>query len=579
MTLVVRVAATVLALALRAFAAEPIGYESLADWDSLPNSKVGVVAGLASSFDRAGGNSDFNQYESPAGLQTTDVQTLVTTLTGPGIVTRFWMPHAAADEGFTVRISVDGVVRIDTDSNAILGGAYAHMQGPLVQTLLGGQVSYEPIAFQNSLQIESNNFGNGLWARTHHYYQYSYHLLPPGQIVTRYNGSLTAAERAAREEVTSAIANVGANPGSVSATSVTVVHGSQLIASGGALTLASLTGSGRIRRLNLKMTGAADAQLDGLRLRVRYDGQMNDAIDVPVSHFFGAGHQRIPYRSLPLGTDSPDGFYSYWPMPYRSGAVVEVFNETASPIAIASAAVEFEDGAVPVGAGYLHAVFSEETTVLGQAHHQLLSVRGRGHYVGNLLYVQRSGISRNILEGDDVIVVDGVRTLFGTGMEDAYNGGYYYNHVLVQSDDGDVPSPEYGTGPYHGLLHLDDADFGDAFFRADQYRWLTGDYVPFNQSIDVRIENHGARADVLFGSTAYYYLANFGFGDGDRDGDVDLNDFAFLADCLSGPAIAPSPTPPVTADDCLNAFDAETDGDVDLEDIASFQNAISPGAP
>jgi hypothetical protein len=222
-------------------------------------------------------------------------------------------------------------------------------------------------------------------------------------------------------------------------------------------------------------------------------------------------------------------------------------------------------------------VFSEENTVLGQAHHQLLSVSGRGHYVGDLLYVQRIGTSRDILEGDDVIVVDGVRTLFGTGMEDAYNGGYYYNHVLVQTDDGDLPSPEFGIAPYHGLLHMDDADFGDAFFRADQYRWLIGDYVPFNQSIEVRMENHGGRADVLFGSTAFYYLATFGFGDGDRDGDVDLDDFAIFSDCRSGPDMAPGPTPPVTADDCLNAFDAESDGDVDLADFAAFQIPISGG--
>ena len=34
------------------------------------------------------------------------------------------------------------------------------------------------------------------------------------------------------------------------------------------------------------------------------------------------------------------------------------------------------------------------------------------------------------LEGDDIIYVNGSETLFGSGMEDAYNGGYYFNHVV-----------------------------------------------------------------------------------------------------------------------------------------------------
>jgi hypothetical protein len=503
-------AAVVFTLAASTAVGQLHDYEALANWADLPLAKTGVVAGLASSYDRTGANADYNYYEWPTGRQSTTTPTTIKTiLTGPGILTRFWMPHATADAAYAVKITVDGVLKINADSNVFLDGSYlgglygdASGKSPLITTLLGGQVSYEPIAWQHSLTIESDNHES-----SKHYYQYGYHLLPSGTTVTPYNGSLTdPPQKQARASVIHQIEHAGENPAGPSATAIEIPRGATAVPPHGALNLATLEGAGCIRRLNLGMGGAADPVLDALRLRVRYDESAENAIDVPVSHFFGAGHERAPYKSLPLGTDSPQGFYCYWPMPYRRGAVVELYNPTDDPIAIDSAAVEYEPGAVPDGACYLHAVFHEEITTPGQAFHELLDVAGQGHYVGNLLYVQRSGTVRDILEGDDLVIVDGATCLYGTGLEDAYNAGYYYNHVKDQNDDGDVPDPQQGILPYHGLLHMDDLDFGDGFVRTDQYRWLVGDYVPFESGLQVRVENFGAGADVLFGSTAFYYL-------------------------------------------------------------------------
>ena len=60
-------------------------------------------------------------------------------------------------------------------------------------------------------------------------------------------------------------------------------------------------------------------------------------------------------------------------------------------------------------------------------------------------------------------------------------------------------------------------------------------------------------------------------GDATQDGQVDLDDFAIFADCLSGPGASPAPTPPITAADCRNAFDLDGDGDVDVPDFSAFQ--------
>jgi hypothetical protein len=66
-------------------------------------------------------------------------------------------------------------------------------------------------------------------------------------------------------------------------------------------------------------------------------------------------------------------------------------------------------------------------------------------------------------------------------------------------------------------------------------------------------------------------------GDFDADGDVDLSDFAALADCLAGAGAAPDPQALECAEACLQAFDADADNDVDLEDFTQFQVAFANG--
>lgn len=491
------------------------GYELLSDWDALPLAKD-FRAGMASSYDRSGGNNDWNHYEHPTGWLTDtdpndgiqehhDIPVTVTELTGPGVLTRFWMPHADANVPFPLKVYVDGQLRIDTDSDTYLAGAYGYASAPLTDTLVGGQYSYEPIVFQDSLRIESRNYTTGGWAKTHHYYQWGYQSLPSGTQVQAYTGTLSSEQQSARQAAVDMINNAGSNPAGAGATSSVRPTGASTIAAGSSLTLCDQSGSGTIRRLNLKMaSGATDADLDALKLRVRYGDRNDYAIDVPVSHFFGAGHGRADYQSLPLGASEQDGFYSYWPMPFRQGVTVELVNEGGQAVAIDSAAVEYEGGVVAADAGYLHAAYNEQQLAAGEDSYRILEVdAAEGHYVGNMLYLQQDDLYRAILEGDETITVDGEVVIRGTGLEDAYNGGYYYNHVLEQA--GEEADPTSGTGPFSGLLRMNFDDLGDEFVRTDQYRWYIGDPVPFEDGIIVDMENHGNRA-ALYGSTAFYYV-------------------------------------------------------------------------
>jgi hypothetical protein len=122
--------------------------------------------------------------------------------------------------------------------------------------------------------------------------------------------------------------------------------------------------------------------------------------------------------------------------------------------------------------------------------YQVLSVpSGAGHYLGCMFTITPAQNQLGYLEGNDKITVDGglKQTLYGTGLEDAFNGGYYYGNP-------------YG-GPFSGLLKKTNG-------VTSQYRHMVMDYVPFEQSILVEfqgVDYWGAEYARVYESTAYWY--------------------------------------------------------------------------
>jgi len=329
--------------------------------------------------------------------------------------------------------------------------------------------------------------------------------------VQSYTGTLTPQQQAARTRAVSILNNPGGNPGALMPATTVYARGDQTLNPGGVLSLADLSGPGQVRALKIQMRGPGvtptDAQLDGLRLRIHYDNVGQNSVDVPVSHFFGVGHGRADYKSVPMGVGDDGAYYSYWPMPFRQNARLELYNSGSRPVSVQGSSVEVSRGPVSANARYFSAVHREQVTTGGQAYYSVLEKSGAGLYVGNLLYLRSSG--PNVLEGDEVITVDGNTILHGTGLEDAYNGGYYYNHYAPQTDDGDVPSPSHGTLGFHGLLALTRTGGApeSAIYNTDQYRWMIPDAVPFTNGIEVKVENFPGFGGNRFGSTAFFYSA------------------------------------------------------------------------
>ncbi|MFG1905851.1 DUF2961 domain-containing protein [Kribbella sp. NPDC048928] len=255
----------------------------------------------------------------------------------------------------------------------------------------------------------------------------------------------------------------------------------------------------------------SDTLLAGVRVQVTVDGQKR--VDAPLGEFFGSGLGEDPVRSLFFAMD-PDGWYSsWWPMPYVARATVKLVNTTAYPLKgqaeVTSAADGRKAAELATGKiGYFTAISQRGETTQG-SDWNFADVVGRGKFVGvsqTMEGLLADGNTRGYLEGDERVYVDGERTpaIHGTGTEDYYESGWYFN-----------------AGTYSSPFHGNSAHEVRAGFCTNEcdgaWRLHITDSVAFENQLNFGIE-HGQQDDhpAIYGSTAFLYTAA-GFGARETD--------------------------------------------------------------
>lgn len=263
-------------------------------------------------------------------------------------------------------------------------------------------------------------------------------------------------------------------------------------------------------------------------LRMYWDGETEPSVETPIGDFFGLGHGLVKnFVSLPLQM-SPEGgrgFNCWFPMPFQSGARIEVTNETESRLNLYFY-IDYEQYSADTALedyGRFHAQWRRVNPTSGWAdpavrwennpdklweawavsnkgenNYVILDAEGQGHYVG--CHVDIDCFSRQANdwygEGDDMIFVDGEAWpgIHGTGTEDYFNMAY-------------CPTQDYNA-PYHGLILYQGTQ--DWRFRGKNtvYRYHIEDPVYFEKSIRVTIEHgHANKLTLDYASTAYWYQA------------------------------------------------------------------------
>jgi hypothetical protein len=320
------------------------------------------------------------------------------------------------------------------------------------------------------------------------------------------------------------------------------------VPAGSTVTIAEIAGAGCIRHIWMTMLFQNDDHLRRVLLRFFWDDCGEPSVECPIGDFFGMGHAKrrnFVTAVLQMSPQDGRGFNSFWPMPFRTAARIEVVNEGSElfPLYFYIDHELYDEPAVLDGAGYFHVQWRREnpTTGWGDEYNHLmnplvpgaqaewreklhfggdpralnlsnhdnyviLDARGDGIYCGAHLNIDIFERQKNEWygEGDDMIVIDGEPggtgslpcppALHGTGTEDWFNCAF-------------GPDQEY-TAPYHGiLLHTRSADC--RFWRKQSvYRYHVEDPIRFRQSIHVSIEHgHANKLSNDYSSTAYYYLA------------------------------------------------------------------------
>jgi hypothetical protein len=238
---------------------------------------------------------------------------------------------------------------------------------------------------------------------------------------------------------------------------------------------------------------AADL-LTNLWLRICFDSEARPSVFAPIGSFFGVGQFSSYFtRALPVGVDANTNFYCYFPMPFARRAVVQLVSQRTTDTRNLQCEICYRPFAGSfANVGYFKTAFHSETPTTNGSDILFLDTEGAGQLVG-VVENMMGPTSRSYLEGDERIYVDDSQTpaFYGTGTEDFYNGGWYFNHGLF-------------TRPLSGNpAHIADTNYD----RTTAYRFFLQDAIPFRKHLRAGIE-HGGHDDVSENvwTLAYYYL-------------------------------------------------------------------------
>jgi len=440
-------------------------------------------ARIVTSVDPTGGNNDYNHFvrSGPPGW------VVLADLEGPGYVSRFWMTGPDSEGEHRLRFYVD-------DGDA-----------PLIETTLGewcGRMdpyrppianyenycwySYVPIPYRKRLIIMAED-GSSQPGGAKLYYQVNFNELPDGQEMESIPAEITPEAREAIETVREAWRarepSLGLERTERRTARVTIPPGQRLDS-------LDLQGPAVIRRLEVSYALPDEASNSSRELALRevilnigWNGEPS-SVRVPLGDFFGSFWRPTRYRSFLFGMTG-DAFFTLFPMPFERRATIGFENQGNYPVTLeVKAAVEPLKG-WDSELGYFHAAWTKTRAQDVGRPHDVLRVQGAGRFAGCILSATSFDKSWWLLEGDEYIRVDGASTpgWLGTGLEDYFNGGWYYQNVVAR--------------PLHGLPFK-------APFRTVQYRIQLPDTVAFDESIEMAFErgpdnaSHGEMESVAF---------------------------------------------------------------------------------
>lgn len=434
---------------------------------------------LHSSFDPTGGNNDYNHFKRKS---KTPGWVVLADLKGPGFVSRLWFTGAKDGAPHHFRFYFDGETspRLEGNIKELFEGRTAPFLAPLAEYNNYCWYSFIPMPYRKSLRIECEAGAPG--GRL--FYQISESRLSRQTPVETFTWPLPERDLAAIAKAR-AVWQENRLPEAGKLDERVITDWSIPI---------RLEGPGIIRRISFTPIwndipeDLRDEVLRDWMVSIRYDGTGNDSVMVPIGDLCGTPWRRIRAQSLFFGMED-DTLFCAFPMPFAESVEIQIKPDRIPEVPMTVRIWTESLATSPIGTmGYFHANWRRTAPADPGGRHTVLSVKGNGKFAGCLLTVVALEGSYWVLESDETIRKDGEKVAGwqGTGLEDYFNGGWYYQNVMA--------------GPTHGLPIKEP-------FRTVQYRIHAMDPSLFNSALDMAFEKGPERVSkAFFESISWYYL-------------------------------------------------------------------------
>lgn len=459
------------------------------------------------SYDRAsklvnGQAISWNANDDGSGYieKTQDGGFLIAEMEGAGYISRIWSATASTGK---VKIFIDGeeTPRIDLSFADYFNCTKTPFvyEGLCYDDTARGKNSYLPITYNQSCRVVAY----GDWGK---YYHINYTTLPEGKSVESMPKEFTEEQKAALTKVNEFyLSDMGANPqgtadGAFEKYTITKDQPAQKI----------LTGKGAINgiliRLNLPDENYAPDTvnlLKSIKLKIYWDGMSYASVNAPLGDFFGSAYGMTKVKTSLLGVRDDGTFYNYFYMPYLSEAKIELSYFGQGSVDIMMALSTEKANHTKENISYFCASFTNGNyNEKRMPDHNFLMVKGKGRLVGLTMHVSKFTDEVDPQarpgdhwwgEGDEKFFIDGEEfpSWFGTGTEDFF--GYAW----------------CDSGLFNRAFHSQSYCVGGAYYKGNRSltRLLITDSIPFNESFDGYFEKYYSDEHVMYGYTAYYYLA------------------------------------------------------------------------
>jgi hypothetical protein len=272
------------------------------------------------------------------------------------------------------------------------------------------------------------------------------------------------------------------------------------------LTVMDVTGNGSVTHIWFTINSPSPEHLRELVLRMTWDDASRPAVECPIGDFFALGHAKyVEFQSAAVTIGAHKALNCYWPMPFKTRAVITVSNEGGERVGNFFFNIDYRlDQNPQPKARYFHTQYHTYFPAPVGKPLVICETRGAGHFVGTFIAVMaNSGGWWG--EGNDEWYVDGSDkpVITGTGTEDYFCGAWAFGRAFWT--------------PYFGVPYFDDPNIGGQRrgILNSCYRWHIQDPVPFKKSLLFTLQHGEQGGDEKrkpftnhYTTVGFYYLDN-----------------------------------------------------------------------